>query len=163
MNKNVITGIVIAVVIVLGLWFYFKSPAPINAPVNTNALEDMNMDDMQPTTTPTQSGQNPGTTVDLSLSANTGTVKSFNVTGSNFKFDPSEIRVKKGDTVKITLASSGMHDFRIDEFNVKTNVLKTGDAPQTVQFVADKTGTFEYYCSVGNHRAMGMVGKLIVE
>ena len=32
-----------------------------------------------------------------------------------------------------------------------------------VEFVVDKAGTFEYYCSVGNHRQMGMVGKLIVE
>jgi uncharacterized cupredoxin-like copper-binding protein len=32
-----------------------------------------------------------------------------------------------------------------------------------VQFVADKTGTFEFYCSVGNHRQMGMVGTLVVQ
>jgi plastocyanin len=29
--------------------------------------------------------------------------------------------------------------------------------------VADKKGTFEYYCSVGQHRALGMKGKLVVE
>jgi len=39
----------------------------------------------------------------------------------------------------------------------------TPGTPTSVTFVADKTGTFEYYCSVGNHRAQGMVGKLIVE
>lgn len=33
----------------------------------------------------------------------------------------------------------------------------------SVTFVADETGTFEYYCSVGNHRGQGMIGKLIVE
>ena len=32
-----------------------------------------------------------------------------------------------------------------------------------VEFTVDKTGTFEYYCSVGQHRANGMVGNLIVE
>jgi plastocyanin len=29
--------------------------------------------------------------------------------------------------------------------------------------VADKNGSYEYYCSVGNHRASGMVGVITVE
>ena len=32
-----------------------------------------------------------------------------------------------------------------------------------VQFLADKTGTFQYYCSVGKHRSMGMWGTIIVQ
>ena len=32
-----------------------------------------------------------------------------------------------------------------------------------VEFVASIAGTFEYYCSVGEHRAKGMKGNLIVE
>ncbi len=32
-----------------------------------------------------------------------------------------------------------------------------------VEFTADKKGTFEYYCSVGEHRVNGMKGKFIVE
>jgi len=32
-----------------------------------------------------------------------------------------------------------------------------------VEFTADTPGEFEYYCSVGQHRANGQVGKLIVE
>ncbi len=70
--------------------------------------------------------------------------------------------VKKGDTVKITFVnSSGLHDLKIDEFNVATKQLAAGKE-ETVTFVASKTGTFEYYCSVGNHRAMGMKGTLTV-
>jgi nitrite reductase (NO-forming) len=38
-----------------------------------------------------------------------------------------------------------------------------GGETTSVEFVADKTGTFEYYCSVGAHRAMGMTGSLVVE
>jgi nitrite reductase (NO-forming) len=53
------------------------------------------------------------------------------------------------------------HDFVIDELGVQSDKVNNGETA-TVQFVADKVGTFEYYCSVGNHRAMGMVGKLIV-
>src|SRR3989344_3583974 len=54
-----------------------------------------------------------------------------------------------------------MHNFRLDEFGVATKVLKAGES-ETITFVADKIGEFEYYCSVGTHRAMGMIGKLIV-
>jgi plastocyanin len=32
-----------------------------------------------------------------------------------------------------------------------------------IEFVANKKGKFEYYCSVGEHRAMGMKGNLVVE
>ncbi len=89
--------------------------------------------------------------------------KAFTVTGSNFSFAPSTMTVKKGDAVAITFKNSdGFHDFRIDEFNVATQKIGAG-TEETVRFTADKTGSFEYYCSVGQHRAMGMKGTLIVQ
>jgi nitrite reductase (NO-forming) len=64
--------------------------------------------------------------------------------------------------VKIVLVNKGgIHDLVIDGFNVRTPQIGDGKSAE-VTFVVDKTGTFEYYCSVGNHRQMGMVGKLIV-
>ena len=90
-------------------------------------------------------------------------VKTFNITGRKFAFSPTEIRVKRGDQVKIVFTSiDGFHDWTVDEFNAATTQVNTGETA-TVQFLADRTGTFEYYCSVGNHRQMGMVGQLIVE
>ncbi|PIP62028.1 hypothetical protein COW99_00930 [Candidatus Roizmanbacteria bacterium CG22_combo_CG10-13_8_21_14_all_38_20] len=87
----------------------------------------------------------------------------FTVTGSNFKFDTDTMTVKKGNTVKVTFMSEdSTHDFVIDEFGVKTKVLKSGEK-EVITFVADKAGTYSFYCSVGNHRAMGMEGTLIVE
>ena len=59
-------------------------------------------------------------------------------------------------------SADGLHDLVIDEFDVRTERLRTGGT-EYVMFVADKSGTFEYYCSVGSHRVNGMVGKLIVE
>ncbi len=95
--------------------------------------------------------------------AEEGTVKEFTVIAKPFLFNQKELRVKKGDTVRIVLDNQeGMHDWVIDEFNARTKQIKAGET-DTVEFVADKTGTFEFYCSVGNHRAMGMVGNLIVE
>lgn len=96
-------------------------------------------------------------------SADQGNVKTFTVTGQNFSFSPSEIKVNKGDTVKIIFQNSGgFHDFVLDEFNVKTASIPSGQSA-TLQFVADKTGSFQYYCSVANHRAMGMFGTLTVQ
>ncbi len=90
-------------------------------------------------------------------------VKVVNVTGSNFAFNPKTITVNKGETVRIVFTSeNGFHDFVLDQFGIRTEVLNSGGT-DTVEFVADQTGTFEYYCSVGSHRAMGMVGNLIVQ
>jgi plastocyanin len=92
-----------------------------------------------------------------------GETKVFEVRGSNYAFDQKEIRVKKGDTVTINFESTGgLHDWVLDEFGAATEKVQEG-GKSSVTFVADKTGSFEYYCSVGSHRLHGMVGKLIVE
>lgn len=89
-------------------------------------------------------------------------VKEFTVDGSNFKFEPATLNVNQGDKVKITFKNiGGTHNFVIDELNIETETIQSG-AMETVEFTADKAGTFEYYCSVGNHRAMGMKGTLVV-
>lgn len=93
----------------------------------------------------------------------TASVKEFTITGKNFSFSPSTITVKKGDRVKITFKNSqGFHDFVIDEYGVATKQASS-PATEVLEFTADKVGSFEYYCSVGTHRAMGMLGTLKVE
>jgi len=94
--------------------------------------------------------------------------KTFVLTGVNFKFsmngaEAPELVVKEGDTVRIEFSStSGLHDWTVDEFSANTQRVNTGGST-FVEFVADKKGTFEYYCSVGSHRSFGMKGNLIVE
>ena len=91
------------------------------------------------------------------------TVKEFTVLGQNFSLTPYLITVKKGDRVKITFKNtSGFHNFVLDEFGVKTEQ-KASPSTEVLEFTADKAGSFEYYCSVGLHRSMGMVGTLKVE
>ena len=90
-------------------------------------------------------------------------VKEFTVTAKNFSFSLNEIKVNKGDTVKINFTNAdGFHDWVIDEFNARTKQIGAGMS-ESIQFTADKTGTFEYYCSVGQHRQFGMKGNLIVQ
>ena len=73
------------------------------------------------------------------------------------------MKVKIGDTVRVNFRNAGAmpHDFVIDEFNVRTKQIPVGE--ETIEFVADKTGSFEFYCSVGNHRELGMKGTLMIE
>ena len=137
-----------------------QQPAPSTQPDATNAAANTNSGVMVKTNV--NAGVNAATNVNTNTSA-TVAVKKFVVTGQNFSFAPSSMTVKKGDTVSITFKNAqGFHDLRIDELGVATK--KIGAAQEeTVTFVASKTGSFEYYCSVGEHRALGMKGTLTVE
>jgi len=96
-------------------------------------------------------------------STNDTAVKTFDISAKPFEFSMKEIRVKKGNKIRINLTSTaGMHDWVIDEFSARTKIIQA-EQSDSVEFIADKSGTFEYYCSVPTHRQQGMVGKLIVE
>lgn len=98
-----------------------------------------------------------------SVSPATEDVQTIDVEAGSFYYKPNEIMVKKGQKVKIVItAVSMMHDFNIDELDVKMPIVQNGSTG-TVEFTPDKTGEFEYYCSVGQHRANGQVGKIIVQ
>ncbi len=106
-----------------------------------------------------QSGQNSNAV----LSAQNSKAKEFRVSGKNFLFAPAQIRVKQGETVRLVFDNTqGFHDLRIDGYNVGTKQFYEGNS-EAVEFIANKIGSFEYYCSVGSHRQQGMRGALIVE
>lgn len=133
---------------------------PVTPPTTENALTGT-----QETPTGNDVGMEyPETDMSAPIAHTSATnAKVFAISGKNFTFDIKEIRVKKNDTVVINFTSTdGFHDFVIDEFNARTEKIKTG-VTTSITFVADKTGTFEYYCSVGSHRVSGMTGKIIVE
>ena len=110
---------------------------------------------------PTETVTNSETSIPVTVPA--PSVKEFTVVGKPFSFTPETIEVNKGDTVRIVFQNqNGTHDWVIDEFNTRTKILQSGQS-ETVEFVADKTGSFEYYCSIGTHRQMGMKGTLIVK
>ena len=137
--------IIIAVVVLGGGFYYYKlgSEAPAIVPGDQMGGQVENQPAETPVNTPTS-------------------VKGFTVEGRKFSFTPSLLTVNKGDKVRITFKNlDGLHDLVIDEFNVRTKQIPVGE--ETMEFVADKVGSFEFYCSVGNHRAMGMKGTLVVQ
>lgn len=92
-----------------------------------------------------------------------GELKTVEIELTNFKFLPNEIIVNKGDTVQITLKNSGgLHNFILEGYKIHTKSISSGES-ENITFVADKNGIFEFYCGIGNHKTMGMVGTLIVK
>ena len=151
MNNKIIVVVVIAV-LALGGFLLFKNrglaPTEIietdsNMPVGGSDVEETEVVEEAAQTNPTG-------------------IKEFSIDEVPFSLSPSTITVNRGDTVRITVKNKqGTHDLKIDEFNASTRVLNVGEE-QIITFVADKVGVFKYYCSVGNHRAQGMVGTLTV-
>lgn len=96
-------------------------------------------------------------------------VKIFVITGDHLRFfidgvENPDIKVRQGDKIRIEYKSTeGFHDWRVDEFNAATEKVNPEGGMTSVEFIADKKGMFEYYCSVGQHRANGMKGNFIVE
>lgn len=150
MNKaGIWTIIVVIVLVAIGAFIYINSKnIAVTETVPTNEVSSLPVET--------------GTTTDMTIASSTNAVKEFIVSGESFSFTPNTISVKKGDTVKITFKNvEGFHDFKIDEFNVATARIG-GGKEETVTFVADKAGQFQYYCSVGSHRANGMWGTITV-
>ncbi len=77
------------------------------------------------------------------------------------QYSLKEIVVNKGDLVRIKITvTKGMHDFKIDEFNMYADTPLNQEV--IVEFVADKAGSFEYYCTKPGHRQNGHWGTLRV-
>ena len=154
LNPMLIVGVILLVLLIGGgLYFGMKKSSPTKQTVQQMAT---------PTTVPT-TVPSVTTTTASPTAMTTAQAKEFTVHGGSYYFKPTQITVKKGDSVKITFMNdAGFHDFVLDGYNVKTDVIGTGKS-QTVTFTADKVGSFPYYCSVSNHRAMGMQGTLVVQ
>jgi cytochrome c oxidase subunit 2 len=90
-------------------------------------------------------------------------VKEFSITAKQWSFEPSTIEVKKGDKVRLLIKSIDVeHGFALPEFNVNEN-LSPGKEIK-VEFTANKTGTFTFYCNVycgSGHK--DMKGTLVVK
>lgn len=93
----------------------------------------------------------------------TGEVKEFDIIAKQWEFIPGIIEVNKGDLVKLHIKSVDVtHGFAILEFDINKR-LEPGEDVH-VEFVADKVGIFNFYCTVPcgpGHSEMS--GKLVVK
>lgn len=157
MKKNLVIGGIIAVVVIIGVALFFQSSnewTETSQPESNTQMERLTPSVQAPETEIPTASATPDTESE---------VKTFTVEAKNFSFSLPEIKVNENDKVKIVLVNKqGFHDWINDLYGAKTEQIQANETAE-VEFVADKTGTSEYYCSVGQHRAMGMKGNLIVE
>ncbi len=106
----------------------------------------------------------PEATATPSPEAEVEEVKEITVTAKEYRFTPASLTVKAGEKVKLTFQNSGkmQHDWVLEDMDINTNLVSPG-GEETVEFTINEPGEYVYYCSVPGHRALGMVGKLIVE
>jgi glucose/arabinose dehydrogenase/plastocyanin len=89
------------------------------------------------------------------------------VKAADFTFTPSTITAAEGEDLNFVLENVGqrLHDivFELDGGRVETSDRVMAGQTTSIDFLAPTTaGRYVYFCSVGNHRAQGMVGTLVV-
>lgn len=161
---KILLPIIIIVILVSGYWIVSQDGSMNKSDKDSEtSVQQNNEENMDGLSDEARAEAALPPTTDIDIKASAGTEKIFTLNAFSYGYSQPVIRVKRGDTVTINLTNGGgLHDWVVDEFGVATERIQAGETT-SVTFVADKTGTFEFYCSVGNHRAEGMVGNLIVE
>ncbi|KFM19712.1 Nitrous-oxide reductase protein [Marine Group I thaumarchaeote SCGC AAA799-P11] len=76
-----------------------------------------------------------------------GETKSFDIVSFQWGFEPQFIEVNKGDHVTLNLKTDDVpHGIAIEEYQINEPIMIEKDGK--LEFVADKPGTFEFYCSI---------------
>ena len=90
-------------------------------------------------------------------------VRRFDMTAKQWEFEPAVIEVYEGDTVQVNVTSIDVaHGFAINEYDIDVRI--EPDETANIAFVADKKGTFTFFCSVFCGAGHGkMKGVLIVK
>jgi cytochrome c oxidase subunit 2 len=85
------------------------------------------------------------------------------MTAKKYEYTPSSIHVKKGEHVRLLIrAVDHDHGFKLPAFDIQQE-LKEGETT-TIEFTADKAGTFRFACShVCGFGHRGMKAELVVE
>lgn len=109
----------------------------------------------RPQLSPTTTQESPAT------QETSGEVREVTVEGDEYSFSPKSLSVAAGERIRLTFKNNGNlpHNFTIDELGVATRTVGGGEG-DTVEFTAQTSGTFSFYCSVGGHRELGMEGDL---
>lgn len=161
-NMKVMGAIVVLILVLVGGFLYMRSRDTVNNPPAGETSQESIQEDMieQGSTLPVDANTQVKETTDSAANASEQVVT---IEAGSFYYKPNVINAKVGDKIKVVMTSKDMmHDFKIDELNVMLPVTKSGETNE-VEFTASKAGTFEFYCSVGQHRKNGQVGTLVVK
>jgi plastocyanin len=94
-----------------------------------------------------------------------GNAAAFQVTGSEFRFDPSELRVAREQQVVIEFVNAGKvpHTLTVPAVEANTGSVGAGESATLTFTAPNEAGSYEILCSFGGHPEAGMVGTLLVE
>ncbi len=103
------------------------------------------------------------------------------VVASEWGFGPANIVLQQGEEVRLVLQNDGaiLHNLRVDNLDVTVvEEISTGgfsgndatlfvgadsDDVGLLTFIPLEPGEYEFYCTIGNHRQLGMKGLLTIE
>jgi plastocyanin len=87
--------------------------------------------------------------------------RDFTVTAQDFRFAPDKLEVTQDDLVRITVTSRDVaYSITIDEYRLSRRVPAGGST--TLEFRADRTGTFTFYSNMSDTRHESARGSFIV-
>lgn len=134
-------------IVAYGLVYYF-----VLAKNSNNNQAGIYQQNISPTTAQTQA---PSSSVP---------VQKITIEGNEFAFTPSTVTLKKGQPAEITFKNTGKfpHNLAIAGLGVKSNTIMPGQQ-DIITFTPDKTGSFDFLCTVPGHADKGMKGTLTVQ
>ena len=91
--------------------------------------------------------------------------REIRINASEFRFEPSEIRVKAGEAVRFVIINTGAvdHEFESDDARIEEVTIPPG-RQRVVRWTAPaRPGEYSFVCDISGHREAGMIGKIIVE
>lgn len=140
MNKNLIIGLLVIIVVGVGGYFlvYGKKTATqgnIYQPVTSN-----------------------------STTQDTTGARQISISAKEFAFSQSTINITKGEKVAIVFTNDGTfsHNFTIADLGLATKTIAPGES-DTLIFTPSQSGSFGYACTVDSHKDRGMSGTLVVQ
>jgi cytochrome c oxidase subunit II len=100
--------------------------------------------------------------VGASGTAQAPATRTFSVTARKYTFSPARIEVNQDDLVTIELRTEDIpHSWTVDEYRIAKRV--NPGQPVTLEFRADRPGTFRYYCNLQiDEGCRNMQGELVV-
>jgi uncharacterized cupredoxin-like copper-binding protein len=95
-----------------------------------------------------------------------GGAETVNLSGTDYKFDPSNPTVKAGE-VTFVLKNDGQttHNIEVEGPNGEAELeqdLAPGESGE-LKVDLSKPGTYEFYCPVDDHKGLGMEGEVTVQ
>lgn len=148
-NKTILIGLGVLVAVgVAGFFLIYGKGGGSNLYNNSNVVN--------PTTVPTSAAVQPSESGEVA--------KEMTIEGSEFKFSQSTINLKMGEKVSLTFKNTGAasHNLSIPDLQVATRTIGFGES-DTVVFTPNKTGAFDFMCTIVGHKDLGMKGQVVVK